>query len=345
MARLLEVIIKRGVLFLMICTTCRLCFSQAALDHLYATAPLDGVTPENAAEKIVPYLQAIEAAQNDEDKGKLYAHLAIDLSSCISNPRFQDKIIEIADKALAYNIPRPLRVEVYEHKAMAVRMKNYNARGEALRAPRREVGRLFLMGLRDIAAQLADFDRQHPGFDPEKLPPRPRPKTVYDLVPPREEMEAYDQLVFRVQEYRANQMMERTHGKDMKGALLDIYARKPYDTDELRALTLEITGDAKLAEWLASEVQKWIQAREKDMMGDDVQQIARGLLDAGDPFPKETPRASLPITASPAPAPQAPIAPASPPPRGPWAVVAVVVVVCLAGGLVARVVFRRTKSR
>jgi hypothetical protein len=335
-------IIGVGILFL---STCRLCFSQAALDHLYATAPLDGITPENAAEKIAPYLQAAEAAQSDEDKGKLYAYLAMDLSSRISNPLFQDRIIEIADKALAYNIPRPLRIEVYEQKGSAVRMKNYKARGEALRAPRREVGRLFLMGLRDIAAQLADFDKQHPGFDPDKIPPRPGPEGFERTAPP-EKMEAYNQWGQTLAEYRNNHtILQQGHGEAMKKALLDIYARRPYDTDELRALTLEITGDAKLAEWLVSEVKKWIQAREKDMMGDDVKQITRDVLDAGTTFPKETPRASFPITASPAPAPQAPIAPSSPPPRSPWAVVAVVVVVCLAGGLVARVVFRRMKTR
>jgi hypothetical protein len=345
MPRLLEVIIKRGVLFLMICTTCRPCFAQVVLDRLGISAPLSDLTAENAAEKIAPYIQAAEAAQSNEDKGKIYAYLASNLISCILDPSLQDTVIEITDKALACNISRPLRIKMYQYKAGAIRRKNCNARGEGLRAPRREMGKFLLMGLRDVMAQLADFDKQHPGFDPEKLPPRPKPRSVYELTAPPEEMKAYNQKMQVFVEYRENQMIQQLDTKTLKGILLDIYARRPYDSDELRALALEITGDTKLAESLVSEVKKWIQAREKNMMGDDVKRIGKDILDAGVAFPKNDIKASPPVVASPAPAPQAPIAPSSPPPRSPWAVVAVVVAICLAGGLVARVVFRRMKSR
>jgi hypothetical protein len=215
----------------------------------------DGLTPENLAARLRPYVEQAEREKTDELRARDYVFLAQVVDGRMTDPESQHVTIEFADKALALKLSPQDRADMLCRKGSAMRKMHMGDSGEALRAPRREIATLWLDAYKVVLTrknELAEeFTRDHPDFNPNAPLSGFQSVFILSTAPytgPPPEMIEHDKLLTR---YREMKDLERWLHR-MQDPLADLYAHVPYDMDELKSRVIRIIGDAALADSLAS---------------------------------------------------------------------------------------------
>jgi len=291
-------------------------FSQSISDVMSDRVPwpFDHLTPENVKERLRPFIEEAENAQTEAEKARDYVFLTGVVEGRISNPNAQDLAIELADKALSCNLSPLDRADVLGYKGSAIRKMHGFAKGEALREPRREVMTVWLEGhkirLTYVKELEEEFRRDHPDFDPNV---HPFETMAQPVVPPGswgpspEETQIKEEWVRLKRKYRSMQDVQaRIRGHE--NAFVDLYARAPYDLDELERLVTDIVGDAALAKDLVERTKKEIAARlRKRYLGDEKALFLESVnVNEIDAVSASSPAAGNPPPSAPAPSAAAP---------------------------------------
>lgn len=254
--------------------------------------PFDNMTAENVDDFIAPFIRDAENLASEEEKARCYIFLTRVVNGKISKPEAQHVAIALADKALSYDLSPLDRADVLSYKGSAFRKMHGLAKGDELREPRREVMVIWLEAYKlrvECEKTLEEeFRRDHPDFDPDHAPlPDPavqeKDRSEIGWGPPREQLQARAERAALKEKY---QLMERLQGlvTGYQNAFVDLYARAPYDLDELRALVVDKVGDEALADDLVERTKKEIAARLKMRFGSDAEKMQTQTLENIDAF-------------------------------------------------------------
>ena len=276
--------------------------------------PFDHLTPENVRERLRPFIEEAENAQTEAEKARDYVFLTGVVEGRISNPNAQDLAIELADKALSCNLSPLDRADMLKKKGSAIRKMHGFAKGEALREPRREVMALWLEAYKVVLTYERtleeEFRHDHPDFNP-----RPslsehvgRFNTVYNGRPPSPEEDEARRAWFALRRKYDSMQDAQADLEGLGNTFVDLYARAPYDLDELERLVTDIVGDAALAKDLVERTKKEIAARlRKRYLGDEKALFLESVnVNEIDAVSASSPAAGTPPPSAPAPSAAAP---------------------------------------
>jgi hypothetical protein len=211
--------------------------------------PFHGLTPENMDELIAPHLARAAVMGTPEEKGAAYAQLVIDLSGRMGpNVPLLAKLIELADLALAYpqTIGNLTSIRTSKGNAIVNVYRIYSRRrqdrtAKAMEA-RRDLTLEYLASLVEIPEARAEFDRDHPDFDPERHPSSdwaptfPLPVQVYagtgaSLMPP--ELRAADEAWSAARKEHQSLAAAERVVPGLRSTIVGMHRLPPFDFDWL----------------------------------------------------------------------------------------------------------------
>jgi len=294
---------------------------SALIDDGPLPEALRGLTPENVEERVTPFIRQGRGVEDEKRKAMYYVFLTEVVSGQISESRGQPFVIDLLNEGLTCDLSTIERARMLAHKGLAVRYLHGRARGEELRDPRREVMALSLESyrlLRDYVKEVEErFKRDHPDFDPEKPPEwdwDPSENRNIDWAgpaPPGKPTEELNEWMALKDEYERMEYARRRY-KGFHGVFVDLYARAPYDLEELRSLVTEVLGDEALARELVERTKREIGHRLRLLYrGDEEEDLLKSIEDidtmppddaAPTPSTPSPPEASVPDASSPQPA-------------------------------------------
>lgn len=215
--------------------------------QLDLAATLEGITAQDGDEKLQPLVDAAQARTDPAERGRLYVALVKALGTHLSEPYFQDKVIELSDKALACPLAIGDKLLVYAHKSTALRGRYRHVAGNELKLHRKEMVLPLLLGLRDGAACVRQYGETHADFNPD-TPPKPGDKAAYGV------------WLKQLETYRSvTEIKEDLLG--MRRVVAGLYSFAPFSFDELRALGEQTLGNKQDADDLVSQAKSAAAAR------------------------------------------------------------------------------------
>lgn len=241
--------------------------AQVNADHDFYDYPIDfgDINRSNASEKLEPFLARARNADNEAEKGRILSTIAIELGSTYPF-ELPDSIIEISNLALECDLSVRDRVLVGGMKGTAIRFKHSKSTGDDLRKWRLEASKSFLAGASDAVNSHQEFQRKNQDFDPNNVNFIPR---FGNFAPDAQYLSNQEKL----QEYYAIEENVRI-AKGLTGNVVDMYARPPYDFDELNKLLSENIDDKQLVDEIISKTRESISHRTKRAMEREIKDLA-----------------------------------------------------------------------
>lgn len=269
--------------------------------------PFPGISRENITEKVSYAHRLLEGARSEDERMKLYELIVSNLDSRLSDPECMSHIIALADEALALDLPPPARIGILGHKASCIRKKYELTLGNSLRGPRKQIAECIFTAIKlgiDYRDALTKRIQDAEAANKQKYPGVEF--NMFFSVKGMQSLPEWAKLLNRVDFGRmSDDMMEpETRKRELdnivedikwkKGTIADVYARFPYDTDELRRLGMEILGDENLVNEIADRTMKEIAFRVEKMGGDPL----AGVEDELELLPAATPASGDQTTTS-----------------------------------------------
>lgn len=251
----------------------------------FMTQRPNGAFIYNTTQLEARYLTLLEHYPEKEEKARVYFAL-VDMY-CQTGLTDPDSAVQYAHRALALPLDPQLQIPLYHKLGDAMQVQNRGVTGAELVRARKEVAVPYLKGIK-LALECG-------------LPELPLEVPV---VPRMDASEGVDQDLLQqhqqqVEARRQAQLVNRmVQDRAICGdQLVFLYTRRPYATDELRAMASEILGNEKTVAQLVARVEAAIRQRADEEAAQASREVAQDLIPHAEP--------ESPITLPP---PQAPAA-------------------------------------
>lgn len=223
----------------------------------------------------VQYLELASRYTEPEDLGNIYYHLVEDVyfQSGVSDPA---SAIKYATKALEYPLSDSQHVQMEHVIGIAIKRQNVRKNGEVPAAARSEIVRPLLEAVKYCldhkipAAKLPrvedpfPFGRHNPNTSGPWLSDEENRKRekVWEEKKRQQNAEQKEYEDALQKREGVNKCVEIRIG--CEDLVVSVYAKKPYDTDELRRIAMEIVQDEKAVDALVAKVNAAVQKQEAE---------------------------------------------------------------------------------